>query len=102
MFWPLIIVCVIISFLLILVILMQSSKGSGLAGSFGGANNFGTVFGTRRTADFLSKATWWLVGILIVLIILINLIVMPSYRPNKDSESKVNNTNQQTQEKNKK
>jgi preprotein translocase subunit SecG len=68
---------VIIAVLLVIVVLLQASKGGGLAGSFGGSGQFGTVFGTRRTADFLSKATWWLGGSLMVLAIVINLFFLP-------------------------
>lgn len=68
---------VVIAVLLIIVVLLQSSKGGGLAGSFGGVGQFGTVFGTRRTADFLSKATWWLGGSLIILAVVINLFFLP-------------------------
>ena len=55
----LIFISIVVAVLLIIVVLLQSSKGGGLAGSFGGVGQFGTVFGTRRTADFLSRATWW-------------------------------------------
>jgi preprotein translocase subunit SecG len=70
-------VSIIIAVFLIIVVLLQSSKGGGLAGSFGGMGQFGTVFGTRRTADFLSKITWWLGGALLVLAIVINLFFLP-------------------------
>ena len=36
---------------------MQSSKGEGLAGAFGGSGITGAVFGGRGAATFLSKAT---------------------------------------------
>jgi preprotein translocase subunit SecG len=42
---------------LIIVVLMQSSKGEGLAGAFGGGGLSGAVFGGRGAASFLSKAT---------------------------------------------
>ena len=45
---------------LVLVVLMQSSKGEGLAGSAfggGGGGMAGAVFGGRGAATFLSKAT---------------------------------------------
>ena len=60
-----------------IVVLLQSSKGGGLSGTFGGAGNMGSMFGTRRTADFLSKATWWLGGTVAVLAIVINLFFLP-------------------------
>jgi preprotein translocase subunit SecG len=62
--------------ILMLVILMQSSKGGGLAGSFGGAN-IGTVFGVRRTSDFLTTMTQWLAGIFMVFALVINLWLLP-------------------------
>ncbi len=67
-----------VAFLLMIVVLMQSSKGGGLAGTFGGAGEMGTMFGVRRTADFLAKATWWLGGILAVLCLIINLAFLPT------------------------
>ncbi|MGB2769318.1 MAG: preprotein translocase subunit SecG [Candidatus Zixiibacteriota bacterium] len=42
---------------LIVSILMQSAKGEGLAGAFGGSGVTGAVFGGRGAATFLSKAT---------------------------------------------
>ena len=36
---------------------IQSAKGEGLAGAFGGTSLTGTVFGGRGAATFLSKAT---------------------------------------------
>ena len=60
MFGLFIIVHVIISTALILVILMQSAKGEGLAGAFGGSGITGAVFGGRGAATFLSKATTFL------------------------------------------
>ncbi len=58
MFVPWVIFHVIVCIALVLVVLMQSSKGEGLAGgtAFGGAVS-GAVFGGRGAATFLSKAT---------------------------------------------
>ncbi|MBE2281066.1 MAG: preprotein translocase subunit SecG [Ignavibacteriaceae bacterium] len=78
MFGILLTITVILALVLLLMVLMQSSKGGGLAGTFGGAQQMGTMFGTRRTADFLSKATWWLGGSLAVLALVINLFFLPS------------------------
>ncbi|MHC1738264.1 MAG: preprotein translocase subunit SecG [Ignavibacteriaceae bacterium] len=85
MYGLLITLTVILSVLLIIMVLLQSSKGGGLAGTFGGAN-VGTMFGTRRTADFFAKASWWLAGIIVVLAITINLFFLPS-AGNADAES---------------
>lgn len=76
MYTVFIILEVIVSILLILVILMQSSKGGGLAGTFGGAN-VGMVFGVRRTADFLIKATQILGVTFGVIALIINLVALP-------------------------
>jgi preprotein translocase subunit SecG len=43
--------------LLILIVLVQNSKGGGLASGFGQGNQ---VMGVKKTADFLEKATWTL------------------------------------------
>lgn len=76
MYTLLIILEIIVSILLILVILMQASKGGGLAGTFGGAN-VGMVFGVRRTADFLTKATQVLGITFAVIALIINLVALP-------------------------
>lgn len=51
---------VIVCIALVIVVLLQSSKGEGLAGSAfggGGGGMSGAVFGGRGAASFLSKAT---------------------------------------------
>jgi len=77
MYSLLVLIATIIAILLIIIVLLQSSKGGGLAGTFGGAANMGAMFGSRRTADFLSKGTWWLAGALAILAIVINLFFLP-------------------------
>ncbi len=77
MYTILILIATIIAILLIIMVLLQSSKGGGLAGTFGGAANMGAMFGSRRTADFLSKGTWWLAGALAILAVVINLFFLP-------------------------
>ena len=67
---------IIVSVLLVIVILMQNSKGGGLAGSLGGGN-FGTVFGVRRTADFLTRATTILATTFVLLALIINIFFLP-------------------------
>ena len=48
---------VMICIALIISVLLQSSKGEGLAGAFGGGGITGAVFGGRGAASFLSRAT---------------------------------------------
>ena len=86
---------VITAVLLIIVVLLQSSKGGGLAGSFGGSGQFGTVFGTRRTADFLSKITWWLGAALLILAVIINLFFLPGQTSKAQRESIIQGGKQQ-------
>ncbi len=54
------IVCV----LLVLIVLVQNSKGGGLASNF---QSSGQVMGVRKTTDFLEKGTWILAGALLFL-----------------------------------
>ena len=76
MFASLVLLELIVSILLIIVVLMQSSKGGGLAGSFGGSS-MGTVFGVRRTADFLSRTTTIMATAFIAMSLLINIFFLP-------------------------
>lgn len=50
--------------LVIMVVLVQNSKGGGLAANFTSA---GQTMGVRKTADFLEKATWTLGAAILVL-----------------------------------
>jgi len=92
MYTLLISAAVILSFLLVIIILLQSSKGGGLAGTFGGSGNFGTVFGSRRTADFLSKATWWLGSAVLMIAIVTNLFFLPGQTTSEQRESIIQST----------
>ncbi len=51
---------ILISLSLVIVVLLQSGKGGGLAGAFGGAGGVGAVFGGQTAASFLTKATRYL------------------------------------------
>ncbi len=57
----LILICAV---LLGLIVLVQNSKGGGLAANFSAQNQ---IMGVRRTADFLEKATWTLVIVFLAL-----------------------------------
>ncbi len=58
------ILVILVSILLILIVLVQDSKGGGLASNFAASNQ---VMGVRKTTDFLGRATWTLAGALLVL-----------------------------------
>ena len=49
---------VLVCFVLIVVIMLQSGSAAALAGAFGGAGSQ-TAFGPRGAATFLSRATTW-------------------------------------------
>lgn len=67
MFIAILILIIIASLLLTFVVLIQNSKGGGLAANFAAGNQ---TFGVRQTADFLEKATWTLAIIILALCIL--------------------------------
>ena len=50
-----IVLIVIVSVLMCGIVLIQNSKGGGLASSFASSNQ---IMGVRKTTDFLEKATW--------------------------------------------
>lgn len=58
------ILIVIAAVLLILLVLVQNSKGGGLAAGFSSGNQ---VMGAPKTADFLEKASWTLIAIIVAL-----------------------------------
>jgi preprotein translocase subunit SecG len=55
---------IVASILLVLIVLVQNSKGGGLASNFSSSNQ---VMGVRKTTDFLEKATWTLAGAVLIL-----------------------------------
>ena len=60
------ILILITSVFLVLIVLVQNSKGGGLASGFASSNQ---VLGVRKTTDFLEKATWTAAVIVMVLCI---------------------------------
>ncbi len=65
----------IVSLLLILMIMVQNPKGGGLDSSFGGGG--GQMFGgVQETTNFLDKATWYLFGLLVILILISNAVLI--------------------------
>jgi len=58
------VVIVVLSVLLTLFVLVQNSKGGGLAAGFSSSNQ---IMGVRKTTDFVEKMTWGLVIGVIVL-----------------------------------
>ena len=69
------VIIVFISLLLVAVVLLQKSKGGGLAAGFQSQN---ALMGAPKTANFLEKLTWSLMGIIAVLCIICTLILSNS------------------------
>ena len=58
------ILIILASILLILVVLIQNSKGGGLDSNIASQSQ---VFGAAKTTELVEKITWWLAGALIIL-----------------------------------
>jgi len=66
----LMLVCIVMT----IAVLLQSSKGSGLAGPIAGTG-VTTMFGARRTSDFLSKSTIIMAIVFLAGSLLLNLYI---------------------------
>lgn len=62
-----VILIVLASFCMIGIVLIQESKGGGLASAFSGANS---SFGVRQTTNFIEKTTWALAAAMVVISII--------------------------------
>lgn len=58
-----VILAVITAVLLAFIVLIQESKGGGLASSFASSNQ---IMGVRKTTDVVEKTTWTLAALLVV------------------------------------
>ena len=74
MYTLLLLVFVIVCFMLTFVILIQSSKGHGLAGTFGGSATMGSMFGGRGSAPFLTKITAVLATLFLVIALVLGFV----------------------------
>ncbi|HEX2920633.1 MAG TPA: preprotein translocase subunit SecG [Bacteroidales bacterium] len=69
----------------ILIVLVQNSKGGGLAANFTSA---GQTMGVRKTADFLEKSTWTLAATILILCIVATASIP---RSNTGEKSRIEN-----------
>lgn len=76
------ILILIASLLMIGVVLIQKSKGGGLASNFASSNQ---IMGVRKTTDVVEKATWTLAVVIMVLSVA-TVFFMPSHRASSDVE----------------
>lgn len=76
-----VILIVIAALLMIGIVLIQESKGGGLASNFSSSNQ---IMGVRKTTDFIEKTTW---GLAIVMVVCS--IVCAHVAPRSDAEQSV-------------
>jgi preprotein translocase subunit SecG len=69
----------------VMIVLVQNSKGGGLAANFTSA---GQTMGIRKTADFLEKSTWTLAAAVIILCVLATASIP---RSAKEQQSRIRN-----------
>ena len=67
-----VILILIVSIVLALIVLVQNSKGGGLAANFAAPNQ---IMGVRKTTDFLEKLTWGLAIALVVLSLMATAVI---------------------------
>lgn len=63
LFYLLVILMLIASVLMCFIVLIQNSKGGGLASGFSSSNQ---IMGVRKTTDFLEKTTWTLAAVMVI------------------------------------
>ncbi len=67
MYTLLVILIVVAAVLMIGIVLIQESKGGGLASNFSSYNQIG---GVRKTTDFIEKTTWGLAAAMVIISVL--------------------------------
>jgi preprotein translocase subunit SecG len=72
-----IILIILACFVLGFFVLIQNSKGGGLASNFAGSNQ---IMGVRKTADFLEKATWTLAGSIMLLCLIVAFLTKQEFK----------------------
>ena len=76
-----VILIVLASFCMIGIVLIQESKGGGLASAFSSANS---SFGVRQTTNFIEKTTWTLAAAMVIISVICAYVA-----PNAVSEGSV-------------
>jgi preprotein translocase subunit SecG len=72
MYTFIIVLVIIVSLLLAFIVLVQNSKGGGLASGFSASNQ---IMGVRKTTDMLEKLTWGFAIALISLALIANFVL---------------------------
>lgn len=74
MYTGLVFIIVFLAICMCLIVLIQESKGGGLASSFSASNQ---IMGVRKTTDVIEKVTWGLAAAIVVLSI-VSVYVIPT------------------------
>jgi len=96
MYIALLILIVIAAVLMCFIVLIQNSKGGGLASGFSASNQ---IMGVRKTTDILEKTTWSLAAFMVVLSIASAYALPSATQKNSvilEETQKENKTNPQT------
>ncbi len=92
----LVVVIILASLLLAFIVLIQNSKGGGLASNFAGQNQ---VLGVRKTTDFLEKATWTVAALIMILSLTTAIKVQNDYKKTRPAKTEqVENADKQGQD----
>lgn len=83
MYYVLIGLIVLVCVLLVLVIIIQNSKGGGINSTFGVSGIANQIVGARQSGEVIHKITWYLVGILAALVITANFMLGGSQKETK-------------------
>ena len=67
MYTLLLVLIIIAAILMVGIVLIQESKGGGLASNFASYNQIG---GVRKTTDFIEKMTWGLAAAMVIISVL--------------------------------
>lgn len=73
----------IVSVVLVLVVLVQNSKGGGLSSQFSGSNQ---VMGVKKTSELIEKITWGLAISLLILCVTSSFLLTGTTTVAKDTE----------------
>ncbi|MEY8707955.1 preprotein translocase subunit SecG [Bacteroides faecichinchillae] len=88
-----VILMVIAAVLMCFIVLIQNSKGGGLASGFSSSN---AIMGVRKTTDFLEKATWGLAAFMVVMSIATAYVVPSDKSKTQDAVMEQAQKEQQT------
>lgn len=78
----LVVLIVLVAILMIFIVLIQESKGGGLASNFSSTNS---IMGVRKTTDIVEKLTWGLAGALVVISVACAYVAPQAAGENSDS-----------------